>query len=424
MTAIPPAASNRARPNWKETQAMPRRAPSPSSTHRAFSALSALCALSALAAAGLMAMLPAPAAAQLKIGVTVSASGPQASLGAPEMNAVALLPRRIGKTTIEYIALDDASDPSNAALNVRKLITEKKVDLIIGSSTTPNTLAMIDPAAEAQVPVISLASSARLVEPQDARRRWIYKTPHSDSHMASKILEHLSDHGGKTLAYIGFNNALGESFWEQIALYAKLRRVGVVASERFAPADASVTAQILKIVAAQPDAVVIGASGTPAVTPAKALIERGYKGKVYFNHGVSNRDFLKLCGTDCDGMFLPSGPILVAAQLPPDHPSRAAGLAYTRLYEEKYGPGSVNLFAAYTADIGLLLERALPVALSAGHAPGSPEFRGALRAALEQVTNLTTHTGVVNMSPTDHVGLDQRSRVMVQIRNGGWKLAD
>jgi len=373
--------------------------------------------------AAVAAALSATATAQMRVGVTVSSSGPQASLGGPEANAVALLPRNIGGTSVDYVVLDDASDPTNAALNVRKLVAEQHVDLIIGSSTTPNTLAMIDPAAEAQVPVVSLASSARLVDPQDAKRQWIFKTPHSDSHMASSILEHFVDHGGRTLGYIGFNNALGEAFWEQVSLYADARKVRVVASERFAPTDSSVTAQVLKILSANPDGVVIGASGTPAATPAKALAERGYKGRIYFNHGVSNRDFLKLCGADCEGTFVPTGPIVVAAQLPDTHPSKAQALRFTKLYEDKYGAGSVNLFAAYTGDIGLLLERAVPVALKGGARPGTPEFRAALRTALEQVTNLTTNTGVVNMSRTDHVGLDQRSRVMAQIHQGSWRLA-
>jgi branched-chain amino acid transport system substrate-binding protein len=363
------------------------------------------------------------AAAQVRVGVTVSSSGPQASLGIPEVNAVALLPRTIGSTTIDYTVLDDASDPTRAVLNVRKLIDQSHVDLVIGSSTTPNTLAMIDPAAEGQTPVISLGSSARLVEPQDAKRRWIFKTPHSDSQMASSILEHFVAHGGHALAYIGFNNALGEAFWEQISLYAGARKVEIVASERFAPTDASVTAQILKIVAAHPDGVVIGASGTPAVTPARALADRGFKGAIYFNHGVSNRDFLALCGSACEGAFVPTGPIMVAAQLSADVPSRAEALRFAQRYDARYGAGSVNLFAAYTNDIGLLLERAVPVALQGGAAPGTAAFRAALRDALEQIRNLTTSTGVVNMSPTDHVGLDQRSRVMVQIHDGGWRLA-
>lgn len=374
-----------------------------------------------LLAGMLLALLAAGAAAQVRIGVTVSATGPQASLGIPEMKTVELLPRSIGGQAVEYIALDDGSDPTRTVTNVRKLISESRVDLIIGSSTTPNTLAIIDVAAEAKTPVISLASSARLIEPVDDRKAWIFKTPHSDSHMASSITEHMERDGLKSLAFIGFNNALGEAFWAEVERYAGKHGIRVVASERFSPTDVSVTAQVLKILVAKPDAVIVGGSGTPAAMPAKTLVERGYKGRVYFNHGVSNNDFLRLCAKDCEGMFVPTGPIVVADQLPAAHPSRAEAQKFRDLYEAKNGAGSISLFSAYTWDAGLLLNAAIPVALKKAK-PGTEAFRAALREALENVRNLTTATGVVNMSPTDHVGLDQRSRVMVQIRDGAWRL--
>jgi branched-chain amino acid transport system substrate-binding protein len=365
--------------------------------------------------------IPMMASAQVKVGVTVSATGPQASLGIPEMKTVEMLPRSIGGQKIEYVVLDDASDPTRAVTNVRKLV-EEKVDLVVGSSTTPNTLAFIDVAAEAKTPVISLASSARLILPMDANKAWIFKAPHSDSHMASSITEHMSRDGLKSVAFLGFNNALGEAFWAEISRYSEQHGIKVLANERFSPTDVSVTAQVLKIMSTNPDAVVVGASGTPAAMPAKALVERGYKGRVYFNHGVSNNDFLKLCGNDCEGMYVPTGPIMVAAQLPASHPAKAQAAKFRELYEAKFGPGTVSLFAAYTWDIGLLLNTAVPAALKKA-APGTEAFRAALREALENVHDLHTATGVVNMSPADHVGLDQRSRVMVRIQEGTWKLA-
>lgn len=370
-------------------------------------------------AAGLW--LAGGAHAQIRIGATLSLTGPQASLGIPEGQTLELLPRSIGGQAVEYIVLDDGSDPTRAVTNARRLITERNVDLIVGSSTTPNTLAMIDAAAEAGTPVVSLASSARLIEPVDAMRRWIFKTPHSDSHIASSIAEHMARDGLKTVAFIGFNNALGEAFWEEVDRHARKNGIRVVANERYSPTDVSVTGQILKILSSRPDAVVIGASGTPAVTPARALAERRYRGRVYFNHGVSNADFLRLCGRDCEGMYVPTGPVMVAAQLPDSNPVKAEALKFKRLFEQRYGAGTVSLFAAYTWDIGLLLNAAVPAALK--HArPGTPAFRAALRDALENVRELTTATGVVNMSPNDHVGLDHRSRVMTRIRDGTWHL--
>jgi branched-chain amino acid transport system substrate-binding protein len=377
------------------------------------------CAVLALAA-GLW-LTGGIAQAQIKVGVTISLTGPQASLGIPEGQTVELLPRSIGGHAVEYIVLDDGSDPTRAVTNVRRLITERNVDLIMGSTTTPNTLAFIDAAAEAKTPVISLASSARLIEPVEGNKRWIFKTPHSDSHIASSIAEHMSRDGLKSVAFIGFNNALGEAFWEEVNRYSAKHGIKVVANERFSPTDVSVTGQILKILSARPDAVVIGASGTPAVMPGKTLAERRYRGRVYFNHGVSNNDFLRLCGKDCEGMYVPTGPVMVAAQLPDNNPVKSEALKFKQLYEDRHGAGTVSLFAAYTWDIGLLLNAAVPAALKQA-SPGTEVFRSALRDALENVRDLTTATGVVNMSPKDHVGLDHRSRVMVRIRNGTWQL--
>jgi len=365
----------------------------------------------------------AAALADIRIGVTVSATGPQASLGLPEKNATALWPHEIAGQKIDVIMLDDASDTTRAVTNTRKLLSESNVDLIVGSSTTPNTLAMIDVAAEGKTPIISLASSARLIEPMDAHRRWVFKTPHSDSHMASLIVEHAAAHGVKTIAYIGFANALGEAFLTELQRFADLKHIRITDTERFSPTDNSVTAQVLHLLADKPDAVVIGGSGTPAALPARALAERGYTGKLYFNHGVSNNEFVKLCGKECEGAYVPTGPVMVAAELPDTNPAKKQALDFTRRYEAAFGKHTVSIFAAYTGDIGLLLERVVPIALKRAK-PGTPAFREALRDALEHVRDLPTSTGVVNMSPQDHVGLDQRARVMAQIRRGAWHLAD
>jgi len=366
-------------------------------------------------------MAATTASAQIRIGVTVSSTGPAAALGIPEKNAVELLPHEIGGKKVEYVVLDDASDTTTTVTNVRKLISEDKVDAIIGSTTTPNSLAMLPVLGEGKTPAITLASSSRIVEPMDANRYWMFKTPQSDTMMATAIAEDMSNAGVKTMAFIGFNNALGEAFYTEVAKFAEVKHIKVVANERFAPADTSVTGQILKIVAANPDAVVIGASGSPAATPVRALRERGYKGRIYHNHGVAAPEFLRVCGKDCDGTYLPTGPVMVAAQLPDANPVKKPALAFVKKYEAKFGAGSVAAFASYTWDAGLLLERAIPEALKKAQ-PGTPEFRAALRDALEAIHDAPSNNGVVNMSRTDHLGLDQRARVMVQIQNGGWKL--
>ena len=365
--------------------------------------------------------LATTAVAQVKIGVTVSATGPAASLGIPERNTVGMCQKEAGGKSIEYIVLDDASDTTTAVQNTRKLIGESKVDAIIGSTTTPNSLAMLDVFADGETPVISLASSVRIIEPVDAKRAWSFKTPQTDVMMAGAILEHAAAAGVKSLGYVGFADALGEAFFVEIEKAAKARNIPLVASERYSPKDTSVAGQALKLIAAKPDAVVIGASGTPAALPATTLTERGYRGRLYFNHGVANNDFLRVGGKDVEGAYVPTSPVIVASQLPDSHPAKRQALQYIRLYEAAHGAGSVSAFGSYTWDACLELAHAIPVALKRAQ-PGTGEFRRALRAALEATKDLPVTNGVVNMSNTDHLGLDSRARVMVRIEGGKWVL--
>ncbi len=365
--------------------------------------------------------LSRPALADLNVGITLSATGPAASLGIPEKNTVALLPASIGGQKVNYIVLDDASDTTAAVKNAKKLIGEHKVDLIIGSTTTPNSLAMIDTVAEAETPMIAMAASARIVEPMDEKRKWVFKTPQNDAQMSTAIVEHMTSNNVKTVAYIGFADAYGEGWYGEFAKVAEVRKLALVGNERFNRADTSVTGQVLKLLAAKPDAILIGAAGTPAALPQKALRERGYKGPIYQTHGVANNDFLRVGGKEVEGTLLPSGPVLVAAQLPNDNPVKKSAVEYVGKYEAVHGKGSVTAFGGYAWDAGLLLAQAVPVALKKAQ-PGSKEFRKALRDALEASRNVAGAHGVYNMSAQDHLGLDQRARVMVTIQDGAWKL--
>ncbi|WP_142804106.1 ABC transporter substrate-binding protein [Tepidiphilus sp. J10] len=360
------------------------------------------------------------AQAQVKVGVTVSATGPAASLGIPEKNTVDLLPREIAGQKIEYIVLDDASDTTLAVNNTRKFITEHRVDVVMGSTISPNALAMVDVVAEAKVPMIAFAASEKIVSPVDDKRRWVFKTAQNDRMMAEAIVEHMVASGVKTVGFIGFSDAYGEGWFENFKAALDAAGLSLVVNERYNRTDTSVTGQVLKIVGAKPDAVLIAGSGTPAALPQKTLKERGYAGKIYQTHGVANNDFLRVCGRDCEGTFLPAGPVLVAAQLPDDHPAKASAIEYVRAYEEKFGKGSVSTFGAHVWDAGKLLAAALPEALAKAQ-PGTAEFRVALREALENVKEVHAAMGVFTMSPTDHLGLDQRARVMVQIDKGTWK---
>src|ERR1700730_5512222 len=375
----------------------------------------------ALVATGVSAAWSGHAFADVKIGVTVSATGPAASLGIPEKNTIALLPKEVAGQKIDYIVLDDATDSTQAVKNARKLTSEDHVDALIGSTVVPNSLAMIDIAAETTTPVISMAAAASIVEPMDAKRAWVFKTPQNDILMATAIAQHMSNHGVKSVAFIGFSDAYGESWFKEFTKAADLAKIKVVANERFVRNDASLTGLVLKVMSQNPHAVQIAGAGTPAALPAKTLKERGYKGKVYQTHGVANNDFLRVCGKDCAGELLPAGPILVTDQLPDSNPVKKSSQAYKAAYEKAYGAGSISTFGGHAWDAGQMLQQAIPEALKTAQ-PGTEAFRVALRAALENVKDLPLAHGVMNTTPADHNGLDKRARVMVQIVDGKWKL--
>ncbi len=371
-----------------------------------------------LLAAALAALLSTAAQADITIGVTLSATGPAASLGIPEKNTIELLPASIAGEKINWVVLDDASDTTKAVTNTKKLITEDKADVIVGSTVTPNSLAMVDIVSDAQVPMISMAASARIVDPSNPRTRWVFKTPQSDTLMADAIAVSMKANGVRTMGYIGFADAYGDSWLAEMRNSLKTAGIEIVAAEKYNRNDTSVTGQVLKLIAAHPDAILVGASGTPAATPQKELVARGYKGKVYQTHGVANADFLRVVGKDGNGTLLPSGPMLVYEQLPDSNPLKKSAAAYVTQYEAKFGTRST--FGGHAWDAWQLLAQAIPVALKSGK-PGTQAFRTGLRDALEAANVVGVH-GVFVMTPHDHNGLDNRGRVMVKIENGKWVL--
>jgi len=268
--------------------------------------------------------------------------------------------------------------------------------------------------------MISMAASAAIVEPVDAKGRWVFKTPQNDIMMSLAIAAHMATMGVKTVGFIGFNDAYGEGWFREFSKVAPIKGLTIVANERYSRTDTSVTGQVLKVVAAKPDAVLIVGSGTPAVLPERTLRERGYAGKYYQTHGVANNDFLRVGGKDVDGTYLPTGPVLVAAQLPSSNPVRPSALEYVAKYEATYGKGSVSAFGAYAWDAGRIMGVAIAEALKKAQ-PGTTEFRVAVRDALEAVHEVHGADGIFNMSTADHLGLDQRAVVMVKIENGAWR---
>ncbi|CAJ0717915.1 branched-chain amino acid transport system substrate-binding protein [Ralstonia sp. GP73] len=379
-----------------------------------------LCGMALFASAAALAL---PAQADIRVGVVLSTTGPAAAIGIPSKNTVQMWPATIGGQRAQVIVLDDASDPSMAVRDVRKLIAEDKVDVIVGPTIVPTALASLDAVAEGQTPMITLAASASIVEPQDAKRRWAFKMPQNDSQMATLVTQHMADNGVHTVGFIGFTDAYGESWWREFSKLADVRKLRVVANERFARTDTSVTGQILKLMAAKPDAILIAGAGTPAALPQRTLVERGYKGRIYQTHGIASTEFLKVGGKDVESTLFPTGPVVVARELPAGHPVRKVAVEFADRYEAKYGPNTVTQFAGDAWGAWQLLDNATARALKTSAKPGTPAFRAALRDALETTRDLTVPNGVLNLNTQDHQGFDQRSRVMGIIKNGRFAYA-
>ncbi len=372
----------------------------------------------ALAAFVLAGTAPAaPAYADLKVGIDLSTTGPAAVIGITSKNAILMWPKTIAGQPAHYIVLDDGSDPGAAVRNIRKLINEDHVDVIVGPNVTPAALAALDAVADSHTPMITLIGSASVVEPQQGKRVWAFKMAQTDSAMADVMTRYMANHGVKTVGFIGFADSYGESWLKEFSTFAKLRHIELVATERYNRTDSSVTGQTLKLIAAHPDAILVAGAGTPAVLPQRELIERGYKGPIYQTHGIATPAFIKLGGKDVEGTLFPTQPVVVARTLPADHPAKKAALAFVDAYEAKYGPGSVTQFAGDAAGVYPRLNDAVARALKTAQ-PGTEAFRTALRAALEQAHELIVPNGVVNTSATDHVGLDQRASVMGLIKGG------
>ncbi len=370
-----------------------------------------------IAAAITLAFAALPAWADITVGISVSATGPAASLGIPEKNTAALLPTSVAGQKINYVILDDATNPTEANKNARKFVTENNADIIFGSSAVPTALAIAEVASETRTPQIALAP----VELADAKKNWVFVVPQHNALMAQALATHMKAGNVKTLGFIGFADGYGEGWAREMTKAAEAAGIKVVASERYNRTDTSVTGQVVKLVAANPDAIMIAGSGTPAALPQTALAERNYKGKIYQSHGAANKEFMRVGGKAVEGAVLPVGPVVVASQLPESHPSKKVGVEYTRQYEEKYGAGTVSSFGAHMLDAYKLFEAAVPTALKSGQ-PGTPAFRQALRDAIESGREVVGAHGVFNMSPTNHYGHDDRARVLVRIDKGEWKL--
>ncbi len=370
-----------------------------------------------LIALSIAALVATPALADINVGIIASLTGPAAALGAETKKAVALFPSTIGGEKINFIVLDDGTDPTNAVKNVRKLISEDKVDAILGPNLISTAVAMADVANAEKTPMISVAP----LDVSGDKRGYIFRSEPSADLMVNRIVADMVEGGAKTVGFIGFSDSWGELLLKALTK-ATEGKIKIVATERYGRADPSVQAQVLKVMSAKPDVVFVGASGTPAAMPQITLRERGYKGKIYQSHGVTSKEFLRVGGKAVEGALIPVGPVLVAEQLPDNHPTKKAGMAFVKELEAKNGPDSRSTFAGASWDAWQLLQNAIVTAQKAKVKSGTPEFRSALRDGIEKTSKLVGTNGVYTMGANDHAGYDASAIVLIKVENNHWKL--
>ena len=379
--------------------------------------LSRLC----LAVAALILLERGSIAADLTVGFVTSLSGPGASIGIPYEKGILAahaFAGKLGDTNIRLIRLDDASDPSAATRNARKLVQEEKVDVLMGTSGVPGTVAMAVVAAETRTPTISLTPAS---QPQSPNGQWLISIPQPPPLMVAAVIERMKKDNVKRAAYIGFSDSWGDLVYDAVMQNAPAGSIEIVTNERYARADTSVTGQTLKIIAAHPDAVITGGSGTPGALPYLALAERGYKGGLYGTHALINPDFVRVGGTAVEGVIAPTGPVIVAEQLPESNPTKKVALAFREAYQKANSAPTSDAFSAYSFDAWLVLLDAAKRALQKGQ-PGSEEFRAALKDAMETASEVVGTHGIYNYKPGSFFGVDERARVLVQLQKGKWIL--
>ena len=357
------------------------------------------------------------ALADITIGVTLPLTGPASGLGIPMNNQFKLWPATIAGEKVKLVILDDATDPTNAVKNARRFVTDDKVDLIIGSAATPGAIAVADVAVETQTPQLA-ASPAQLPPGKDT---WTFRLPQSNAVMSHAIVAHMTRQGVKTVGFLGYTDAYGEGWLKDFTPLAEKAGIKVVATERFARTDTSVTAQALKLVSANPDAMLIVASGSGAAMPHKAVVERNFKGKIYQTHAAATRDLMRVGGKDVEGAFVVSGPVIAPEQLPDSHPSKKTAIDFVTQYEKANGAGSRNQFAGHAYDALIALQKAVPIALKKGK-PGTKEFRAGLREAFETMGRTIFAHGIMNWTKDDHWGYTNETGVIVKVVNGDWKV--
>ena len=370
-----------------------------------------------LLALAITAVTSTAALAEIKIGVSLSLTGQGSGLGTPMQKQLQLFPKTIGGEKVTVILLDDASDPGKGSANARRFVTEDKVDIIFGSCITPVAAAMTDIAAEAGT--VQIAGSP--VGVPAGKDKWLFRMPQSNNVMGHAVIEHMKKQGVKTVGFLGYTDAYGQQWLDAVTPELEKAGIKMVGNERFARTDTSVTPQALKLTSANPDAILVVASGSGAAMPQMGLVERGYKGKVYQTHAAATPDLARIGGKSVEGTFVVSGPALLGDQLADSHPSKKLALDFVQKFEKEFGPNSRNQFAGHAYDFQVAMEKAIPLALKKAK-PGTPEFRSAMRDTLETMGRTVFSHGVMNWTAADHWGYTLETGVMTKVVDGKFKV--
>ena len=357
-----------------------------------------------------------------RLGAIFSITGPGSSLGIPERDTALMLEAEINARggikgpdgrmhPLKLVIYDDASDETKAVLAAKKLIDEDRVTAIVGTTLSGTSLAILDTVQKAEVPLISCAAAARIVEPA-SERKWIFKTPQSDQLIVGVLVDYLKAKGFKKVGWLNVDYAFGQLGWIEFEKAAAAAGLSVVANEKFGQKDVDMTAQLTRVKAAGPEAVVVWSIPPSASIATRNYADLGLRMPLFQSHGVGNKKYIELAGGGANGVRFPAGKLLVAEQLADNDPQKPVLLAYAREFEARYGPR--NTFGGHAWDAVQLAVRAMGKA-------GSD--RAGVRAAIESTRNFVGISGVFDFSPGDHNGLDRRAATMIQIVDGQWKLA-
>lgn len=356
------------------------------------------------------------ASGTVKIGALFAVTGPASFLGEPEKKTLELLVKEandkggINGMKLEAVIYDTTGDATKAVQLATKLIKDDKVSIIIGPSTTGESMAVIPVAEKERIPLISCAAGIKITEPT---KHWVFKTPANDHVAAEKILNYMAKHKQKSIALLTVTDGFGASGREQIKSLAKQKGFAIVADEVYGPKDTDMTSQLTKIRGIKPDAIICwGTNPGPAVIT-KNVKQLGIKTPLYMSHGVASKKFIELAGADsAEGVMLPAGKLAVYDMLPKNDPQYKLLKEYDLAYKKAYGT-EASTFGGYAYDAWMLTSAAIK------KSGATPEK---IRNGIEQTQKLVSISGIFNMSARDHNGLDLSAFEMVKVSNGDWAL--